>query len=175
MTRVHGVALGEAGRVTAGAALIGGVLLAYPCGLLVDSLHRAGRSDGVLLVSALLAVGLASLAGLAATATVTGVAAGAWVGLYALLGLPTVLAGTALPMMTPNNMRAQIMALHLLLMNMLALSLGPLVVAVVTDKVFGRPSAVGNSLACVDVLASGLAAYLLLTGRRAFKSSCLAA
>jgi len=47
---------------------------------------------------------------------------------------------------------------------MLALSLGPLVVAVVTDKVFGRPSAVGNSLACVDVLASGLAAYLLLTG-----------
>jgi predicted MFS family arabinose efflux permease len=175
LTRVHGVPLQEAGRVTAAAALIGGVLLAYPCGLLVDTLHRAGRSDGVLLVSTLLAVGLASLAGLAVTATVTGVATGAWVGLYALLGLPTVLAGTALPMMTPSAMRAQIMALHLLLMNMLALSLGPFVVAVVTDKVFGRPTAVGNSLACVDVLASGLAAYLLLTGRRAFKSSCLAA
>jgi predicted MFS family arabinose efflux permease len=171
LTRVHGVPLQEAGRLTAGAALIGGVLLAYPCGLWVDSLHRVGRSDGVLLVSTLLAVGLASLAGLAVTATVTGVAAGAWVGLYALLGLPTVLAGTALPMMTPSAMRAQIMALHLLLMNMLALSLGPFVVAVVTDKVFGRPTAVGNSLACVDALASGLAAYLLLTGRRAFKSA----
>jgi hypothetical protein len=85
-----------------------------------------------------------------------------------------VLAGTALPMMTPSPMRAQIMALHLLLMNLLALSLGPFVVAV-TDKVLGRPTAVGNSLACIDVLASGLASYLLLAGRRAFKSSCLAA
>jgi hypothetical protein len=167
--------LAEAGRLTAGAALIGGMLLAYPCGLIVDSLHRAGRSDGVLLVSTVLAIGLAGLVGLAVAATATGIAVGAWVGLYALLGLPTVLAGTALPMMTPSPMRAQIMALHLLLMNMLALSLGPFVVAVVTDKVFGRPTAVGNSVACVDALASGLAAFLLLTGRRAFKTSCLAA
>ena len=175
LTRVHGVPLEEAGRLTAVAALIGGVLLAYPCGLWVDALHRAGRSDGVLLVSTVLAVGLAALAGLAVTATESGIAAGAWVGLYALLGLPTVLAGTALPMMTPSPMRAQIMALHLLLMNVLALSLGPFVVAVLTDKVFGRPIAVGNSLAWVDVLASGLAACLLLMGRRAFTSSCLAA
>ncbi len=175
LTRVHGVPLENAGRMTAAAALIGGVLLAYPCGFLVDALHRAGRSDGVLLVSTVLALGLAGLAGLAATVGVPGVAVGAWVGLYALLGLPTVLAGTALPMMTPSAMRAQIMALHLLLMNMLALSLGPLVVAIVTDQVFGRPTSVGNSLACVDALACGLAAYLLLTGRRAFKSSCLAA
>lgn len=175
LTRVHRVPLQEAGRLTAVAALIGGVLLAYPCGLWVDALHRAGRSDGVLLVSTVLAVGLAALAGLAVTATESGIAAGAWVGLYALLGLPTVLAGTALPMMTPSPMRAQIMALHLLLMNVLALSLGPFVVAVLTDKVFGRPIAVGNSLAWVDVLASGLAACLLLMGRRAFTSSCLAA
>jgi MFS family permease len=175
LTRVHAVPLGEAGRMTAVAALIGGMLLAYPCGLLVDSLHRAGRSDGVLLVSTVLAVGLTALAVLAVTATATGMAVGAWVALYTLLGLPTVLAGTALPMMTPSPMRAQIMALHLLLMNLLALSLGPLVVAVVTDKVFGRPAAVGNALACVDALASGLAAYLLLTGRRAFKLSCAAA
>jgi MFS family permease len=175
LTRVQNLPLEHAGRLTAGAALLGGVLLAYPCGLLVDSLHRAGRSDGVLLVGTVLAVGLAGLAGLAAAATDTGIAVGAWVGLYALLGLPTVLAGTALPMMTPSPMRAQIMALHLLLMNMLALSLGPFVVAVVTDKVFGRPTAVGTSLACVDALASGLAAYLLLTGRRAFTTSCAAA
>ena len=175
LTRVHAVPLAEAGRMIAGAALIGGIVLAYPCGLLVDALHRAGRTDGVLLVSTALAIGLAALAALAVATTESGVAVGAWVGLYTLLGLPTVLAGTALPMMTPGPMRAQIMALHLLLMNLLALSLGPLVVAVITDKVFGRPTAVGYSLACVDVLACGLAAYLLLTGGRAFKSSCSAA
>ena len=175
LTRVHGLQLQQAGRLTAGAALIGGMLLTYPCGLMVDSLHRGGRADGVLLVSTVLGVGLAVLAGLAVASTATGMAVGAWVGLYTLLGLPTVLAGTALPMMTPGPMRAQIMALHLLSMNLLALSLGPFVVALLTDKVFGRATAVGNSLACVDALASALAAYLLLTGRRAFKSSCLAA
>jgi hypothetical protein len=70
--------------------------------------------------------------------------------------VPTVLAGTTILMMTPSPMRAQIMAVHLLLMNMLALSLEPFIVAVVTDKVFGRPAAVGYSLACVDVAASRL-------------------
>ena len=105
----------------------------------------------------------------------TGLAVAAWVSVYALLGLPTVLAGTAIPMMTPGPMRAQIMALHLLLMNMLALSLGPFIVAVMTDRVFGRPAAVGYSLACVDAAATCLAACLFLIGRRAFKSSCLAA
>jgi hypothetical protein len=78
-------------------------------------------------------------------------------------------------MMTPSAMRAQIMALHLLLMNLLALSLGPFIVAAVTDKVFGRPTAVGYSLAWVDAAATGMAAYLFFIGRRAFKSSCLAA
>jgi MFS family permease len=174
LTRVHHLPLETAGRLTAGAALIGGMLLAYPCGLLVDALHRANRTDGVLLVSTVLAVGLAALAGVALVAA-TGIAVGAWVLLYTLLGLPTVLAGTAIPMMTPSAMRAQIMALHLLLMNLLALSLGPFIVAAVTDKVFGRPTAVGYSLAWVDVAATGLAAYLFLIGRRAFKSSCLTA
>ena len=175
LTRVHGVPLEEAGRMTAGAALIGGILLAYPCGLLVDALNRANRMDGVLLVGTVLAVGLAALAGVAVAATVTGLAVAAWVSVYALLGLPTVLAGTAIPMMTPSSIRAQMMALHLLLMNMLALSLGPFIVAVVTDKIFGRPAAVGYSLACVDAAAACLAACLFLIGRRAFKSSCFAA
>ena len=175
LTRVHDVPLEEAGRMTAGAALIGGMLLAYPCGLIVDALHRANRMDGVLLVSTMLGVGLAALAGVDVAATASGVAVAAWVSIYALLGLPTVLAGTAIPMMTPGPMRAQIMALHLLLMNMLALSLGPFVVAVMTDRVFGRPTAVGYSLACVDAAATCFAACLFLIGRRAFKSSCLAA
>jgi len=100
--------------VTAGAALIGGVLLAYPCGLLVDSLQpsrslrrRAARERAACRWAR-------QLAGLAATATVTGVAAGAWVGLYALLRAADGVGRNRLPMMTPNNMRAQIMALHLL-------------------------------------------------------------
>jgi predicted MFS family arabinose efflux permease len=175
LTRVHHVSIEGAGRMTAAAALIGGVLLAYPSGVLIDALHRAGRSDAVLFVGTILAAGIAGLVILAAVSTVSGIAITAWVGSYTLLGIPTVLAGTALPMMTPSPMRAQILALHLLLLNVLALSLGPLLVAVVTDRVFDRPTAVGDSLALIDAAAAALAAFLFLIGRRRFKASCLAA
>lgn len=175
LTRTLHVSLEGAGRMTAGAALLGGVVLAYASGLLVDSLNRRGRSDAVLLVGTLLGAGLAGLAALAALSTANGVAVAAWVGLYTLLGIPTVLAGTALPLMTPAPMRAQVMAVHLLLMNVLALSLGPLVVAVMTDWVFRRPMSVGDSLALVDCMAAGLAACLFLLGRRRFQVGCLAA
>jgi MFS family permease len=175
LTRVHHVALEQSGRMTAGASLIGGVLLAYPTGLWVDVLHKKGRPDGVLLVSVVLGAILAGSAVLAIMTRVDTVAVGAWVGLYALLGVPTVLAGTALAMMTPRAMRAQVMAIHLLLVNMLALALGPFVVAVVTDTVFGRQAAVGDSLGIIDAAAAGVAVCLFLSGRRSFKASRLAA
>jgi hypothetical protein len=139
---------------------------------LVDHLHRKGNLDGVLLVGIALAVVLVGLTTLAATAS--GPAMTAWVVLYALLGIPTVLAGTALPMMTPRSMRAQVMAVHLLLMNLLALSLGPLMVAVLTEALFGRKTAVGTSLGIVDAAAASLAAFLFLVGRHRFKTSCSA-
>jgi MFS family permease len=170
LTRVHHLPLEWAGHMTASAALIGGLLLSYPAGFLVDRLHRKGKPDGVLLVSIALAVVLTSLTAL--TATASGLATTAWLILYALLGIPTVLAGTALPMMTPRSMRAQVMAVHLLLMNLLALSLGPFMVAVLTEALFGRKSAVGTSLSIVDAVAATLAAFLFLAGRRRFKTKC---
>jgi MFS family permease len=175
LIRVHHVVLERSGRLTACASLIGGVLLAYPTGLWVDALHKKGRLDGVLLVSTLLGVALAGSAVLAIIASAANVAVAAWVGLYSLLGIPTVLAGTALAMMTPQPMRAQIMAAHLLLMNMLALALGPFAVAVLTDAGFGRPAAVGDSLGIIDAVAASLAVCLFLSGRRSFKASCSAA
>ena len=173
LTRVNQVPLEWAGRMTASAALIGGALLSYPAGYLVDRLIRNGRPDGVLRVGAVLAAGLAGLAAMGATANEFAIAA--WVCLYALLGIPTVLAGTALPMMTPGPMRAQVMAVHLLLMNLLPLSLGPLIVALLTDGFFHRPAAVGASLGIVDTVAASLAAFLFWMGRRRFNTSCAAA
>jgi hypothetical protein len=77
-------------------------------------------------------------------------------------------------MMTPTSLRAQIMAIHLLLMNLLSLSLGPLIVAVLTERLFARQSAVGISLSLVDSVAACAAALLFLQGRRHFKASCAA-
>ncbi len=174
LTRVHDLSVEQAGRLTGAAALIGAFALTYPSGFLVDVLHRSGRSDGILLVGTALAIGLVGLAAVAEITIQNGIGIIAWLVVYALLGIPTVLAGTALQMITPKRLRAQIMAVHLLLVNLVALSLGPFLVAIITDRFYGRATAVGYSLALIDAAAASLAALLFLVGRRPFKAGSLA-
>ncbi|WP_394728676.1 MFS transporter [Altererythrobacter sp. GH1-8] len=77
----------------------------------------------------------------------------AWVAL-ALLGLAIFLgtvpfgAGVStFPLITPNRMRAQVVACYLLVANLLGYSAGPILVAWLTDSVFASPSAINKSLA----------------------------
>ena len=73
------------------------------------------------------------------------------------LAVPTVFfsampfgCGTAtLPLITPNRLRAQVVALYLLCANLLGLSLGPTVVGAVTDYVFKDPTQIGRALGIV--------------------------
>jgi MFS family permease len=56
-------------------------------------------------------------------------------------------AGTAvLPIVSPPRYRAQLVAVYLLVANLLGQAGGPWLVAVMTDRVFGSPEAVGQSL-----------------------------
>jgi hypothetical protein len=68
-------------------------------------------------------------------------------------------------------MRAQISAMLLLVSNLIGLGLGTTAVALITDKVFGSPLAVGHSMTAVNALATSLAAVLLLFGCRHFSAS----
>jgi MFS family permease len=74
------------------------------------------------------------------------------------------LAGGALQLMTPNQMRGQVMALYLLAANLLGLGLGPTVVAASTDFVFGYDAAIGKSLALAAGILCPIAALLLWSG-----------
>ena len=67
----------------------------------------------------------------------------------------------ALQDMVPAESRAQISAIFLFTVNLIGQGLGPLSVALVTDRVFGQDNAVGNSLLIVDTLALIIAALLL--------------
>lgn len=51
------------------------------------------------------------------------------------------------PLITPNRMRAQVVAIYLLIANLLGYSAGPLLIAWLTDNVFGSPSEIYLSLA----------------------------
>ena len=93
-----------------------------------------------------------------------------------LLGLVTFLgtipfgAGVAtFPLVTPNRMRAQVMALYLLIANLLSYSLGPTLIALITDHVFGDEKAINLSLAIAVPLVMAAGAVLILLAIRPYR------
>lgn len=86
----------------------------------------------------------------------------------ALIGFPAGLNAASLQLITPPVLRGQAGGLFILVGNFLGLGLGPLVVARLTDKVFGRPEAVGQSLMLVGLVVLPLGAALLWWGSRLF-------
>lgn len=168
LIRSHGIRVDKAGQLTGVAALLGGTGLAWLAGRATDWFHDRGRTNGVILVSMALTLALTGLASVAAFAGTDEAATLAWLAVYALLGVPTVLAGTALQLISPVRMRAQIMAAHLLLLNALSLTAGPFAVAFLTDKVFQTPLAAERSLGIVDIVACSAALALFAGIRRRF-------
>ncbi|MDE0989333.1 MAG: MFS transporter [Pseudomonadales bacterium] len=71
------------------------------------------------------------------------------------------ISGGAIQLMTPNRMRGQVMALFLLTANLIGLGLGPTIIALTTDYVFGYDAAIGKSIALCTVILCPLAALIL--------------
>ena len=85
---------------------------------------------------------------------------------FASFPMPTSTA--AMQILPPNQLRAQVSALFLLISNLIGLGLGTTAVALLTDRWFRDPAAVGQSLsaligaaavACVVLLAMGCGSY----------------
>jgi MFS family permease len=85
--------------------------------------------------------------------------------------MPTGLGPASLQGIVPAHARARVSAVFLLVVNLIGQGLGPTVVALVTDYVFGRDSAVGYALLCVNVIALLLAAILLTLARAPYRAS----
>jgi MFS family permease len=143
-------------------------------GVLTDRWRRAGWQDSALRVGVVSGVGLAPFA-LAAPLVGDPMLA---VALYApflfFSAFAFGAAVTALQIMTPPQLRAQVSALFLLSMNLLALGAGPLLTALLTDYVFGSDLRVGDSLAVVGTLAALGGAALLYSGLRPFRDAVVA-
>jgi MFS family permease len=74
------------------------------------------------------------------------------------------LAVGALQLMTPNRLRGQVAALYFLTASLLGLGLGPTVVAIATDYVFGYDAAIGLSIALVGGVLCPIGAFILWLG-----------
>jgi len=85
--------------------------------------------------------------------------------------MPFGAAPAAIQEMMPPRMRAQASAIYLFVVNLIGLGLGPAVVGLVTDKVFGDEMSLRYSLLWVSTLAHIGAAFLLWRGLRSYENS----
>lgn len=84
---------------------------------------------------------------------------------------PMPISTTAMQMLAPNQLRAQISAVFLLISNLVAVGIGTTLVALITDKIFENPLMVGMSLSIVGTISCVLAFILLKKGCKAFSAS----
>ena len=150
-----GVSFGIMGVVTGIAgALTGGRVAAW-----LDARGHAGASElRVGMCAAIACAGLYTAFALTSNARLSFglLSAGQFFSAF-----PWGIAAAAIARVAPNAMRAQVSALYLLAINLVGLGAGPTIVALLTDRVFGRDDAVHLSLLVV-CLAAYLAGALVL-------------
>jgi MFS family permease len=168
LVRVHQFTYETAGQLTGLAALACAAAGTWVAGLSIDACERRGRRDGAILVACLVAGLLAlSITAAVGSGSLAGVSASVCAA-YFLLGMPTVIGGTALQQISPPHLRAQILAVHVLLVNLIAMPAGPTSVALLTDRVFGSSETVGRSVVIVVSLTVTAAITVMLLARSSF-------
>lgn len=171
LMRKYGLGPAETGYTLGAVVLIantGGVLFG---GWLVDWLAKRGYSDapiraGVIGTGALfLPVALFSqVDSLPLALTLLSIAM-----FFSSIAMPAANAATQI--LPPNQMRAQVSAVFLMISNLIALGIGTTLVAVMTDKLFKNPAAVGDSISLVNVIACLLTLTLLGLGCAQYRKS----
>ena len=167
--RVHGWTATEIGYAYGLIFVVFGTSGLLTGGYLADRWWRAGRTD------AHLRVVICSVATMTPCFALLPFAPSAGAGI-ALLALATFtsslhggVAGAALQLITPNELRGQVTAVYFFIANLVGLGLGPTVVALLTDFVFRDPHALGGSIATVAGIAGPLSGLILVTGLKHYR------
>ena len=84
---------------------------------------------------------------------------------------PYPLAATAVSQLAPNQMRAQVMAFYLLIVNLVGVGLGPTLTALLTDFVFGDEAYLRFSLSIISASTLPLAFFVFILSRPAYKKA----
>jgi len=170
----HGWPAARAGIVQGSLTMTIGMLGVIAGGRVADRYVQRGAVDGPLRVGIIGAIGMLvsatayPLAGSAAAAV-------AWLAVVNFFAaFPWGAASTAAAEAVPASMRAQGTALYFLVLNLVSVSLGPIIVAFVADRVFGDQAAIASSLALVNVVGMSGAIVFLLLGLPAYRRTLAA-
>jgi MFS family permease len=152
--RLHGWTAGQAGRALGVLVLSCGCLGMYVGGVLCDRWLRRGVAEGPLKVATISAAGAGSLLGLAMVmhdprASLALMAPGLF---FQAMPIGTVYAGVQL--IFPNQIRGQVSALFMFILNLGGIGLGPLIPGVLNDHFFKNEQMIGPSVSITIALAS---------------------
>lgn len=168
--RVHGWNVGDAGRA------LGLIVIAFGCvGLYVgghysERWQRRGFVDAPLRVAIPCAIGiLLFLAPAMLMPTAAWSLALIGPGIFCLV-LPMGTVGAALTVIFPNQVRAQVSALYLFILNLGGLTLGPLLPGIFTDYLFRDQKMVGASIALTMAISGALMLTIYLATLRSYRA-----
>lgn len=169
LIREFGATPSEAGKLMGAGLVIAGPLGAFAGGYLSDRGAAGARQDAPFLV-ALAGISLMSLAAMAALFAPGVVSAGIWLSVALLFGSFAYPAGAAaVQQLAPDRLRARFAAVYLFATTLIAATLGPTIVALFTDFVFGDPALIGLALAATTACVAPLGILAALLGVRNVK------
>ena len=142
----------------------------YFAGWMSDRLARRGRLDAPLTVAAFGFVGCGVFGTLAplmpnATAALAMLAPAIFLSM-----MPYPCAGASIQMIVPNRARGQVTALYITVTTLVGLSVGPIIVGMMTDYVFRDPADIRYSMAIVTGVSAPLMFIMLLAARRPYRN-----
>jgi MFS family permease len=168
MIRSHGWPVARVGTVYGAVLLIFSTAGVLAGGWLVDRLTARGIQDAVLRVS----IGACTAAlpfAIAAPLMPTGEGAIATIAIMSLLfGLAQGLPPAALQAIAANRIRARVIAVYLLIGNIIAFTIGPTGVALISDYLLGGPARIGVAIAILSSIVAPLGVLSLWFARRPF-------
>jgi MFS family permease len=161
----------EAGIWLGTIVLIGNSAGVLSSGLLADWFTRRGHSDAALRAAIVGGLGVSlpaalfsSVPGLGPSLAVLGLA------MY-FASFPLATSATALQLMAPNRMRAQVTSLFFLMLNIVGITGGATLVALGTDYLFRDEAMVGYSMSLVATLGALAGVALLAGGLRHYRGA----
>jgi MFS family permease len=161
----------EAGTVQGVLTMTVGVAGVLAGGRVADWYVRHGKADGPLRVGVVGAVGMLVCASAYPFMPSAWLAVAWLVPVNFFAAFPWGAATAAAAEVVPARMRAQGAAVYFFVQNLVSSAIGPTFVAVITDYVFRADSAVGYSLAIVNVVGMSAAIVVLVYGMPAYRKT----
>jgi len=166
--RYHGIGASEVGITFGSISIITGPVGLLLGGYLADRWYKHGRKDAHILALLVAPVGyfLPALLFPFASDTTT-----AWILLAIFnlfINLPSGVAYASLQLITPNQMRGQVVAMYVLCTSIIGYGAGPYLLGFFTDSIFGDEMQLHLSLVLLAAITTPLSAGFYLWGRKAY-------